>query len=127
MQPTSIYLKKCSYMYCESSSPHLSTRAVKYHLNFTSLPCILCVHIKQGECCSTISEIDFELQLMNVNLTLFAIIWGHAKPHFVGISVDMNRENTFIMIMAKERMVIFQHNQLLSSIFVGLLQLWYVK
>ena len=80
-------------MFLESGgSAHLSTRAVKYDLNFTSLPWILSVPLKQGECCHSISEIDFELQLMNVNFTLSAIIWGDAKTHFVGISVDMNRE-----------------------------------
>ena len=87
-----LFEKECSYTYFESGSAHLGTRAVKYDLNFTSLPWILCIHIKPGECCSTISEIDFELQLMNVNFTLSAIIWGDAKTHFVGISVDMNRE-----------------------------------
>ena len=66
-------------MYFETGSEHLSTRAVKYDLNFASLPWILCIHVKPGKCCSTISEIDFELQLMNVNFTLSAIIWGDAK------------------------------------------------
>ena len=93
-----LFKNECNYSFIESGGPaHLSTRAVKYDLNFTSLPWILNVPVKQGERCSTISDIDFKLQLMNVNLTLSAIIWGDAKTHFVGISVDMNRENTLIM------------------------------
>ena len=87
-----LFKKECSYTFLESGSAHLSTRSVKYNLNFTLIPWILSVPLKQGKCCSTISEIDFELQLMNVNFTLSAIIWGDAKAQFVGISVDMNRE-----------------------------------
>ena len=87
-----LFEEECKHANLESSSDHLGTRAVKYDLNFATLPLILCVHVKPGECCSTISDIDFELQLMNVNFTLSAIIWGDANTHFVGISVDMNRE-----------------------------------
>ena len=87
-----LFEKECSYPFIESGGPvHLSTRAVKYDLNFTSLPWILSIPLKQGKCCSKISDIDFELQLMNVKFTLSAIIWGDAKTNFVGISVDMNR------------------------------------
>ena len=63
---------------------------------------------------------------MNVNFTLSAIIWGDAKTHFVGISVDMNREkHIYYDRMASERMVILQHDKSLSSItaFGGPLQL----
>ena len=67
-------------------------------MNFASLPWILSVHVKPGKCFHTISDIDFELQLMNVNFTLSAIIWEDAKTRFIGISVDMKRENTFIMM-----------------------------
>ncbi len=96
MQSIGFYLKK-------NGSAHLSTRAVKYDLNFTSLPWILSVQVKQGKCCSKISDIDFELQLMNVNFILFAIIWGDAKTYFVGISVDMNKErHIYYDEMAKE-------------------------
>ena len=70
-----LFKKECSYPFIESSGPvHLSTRAVKYDLNFTSLRWILSVPLKQGERCSKISDIDFELQLMNVNFILSAII-----------------------------------------------------
>ncbi len=65
-------------------SAHLSTRAVKYDLNFTSLPWILRVPLKDGERVSKISDIDFELQLMNVNFILSAIIWGDGKTHLLG-------------------------------------------
>ncbi len=67
---------------------------------------------------------------MNVNFTLFAIIWGDVKTHFIGISVDMNREkHIYHDGMASEQMVILQQDQPLSSIsgFGGPLQLWYVK
>ncbi len=84
--------KECKHANLESGSAHLGTRAVKCDLNFVSLSWIFCVYIKPGECCSTISDIDFKLQLMSVNFTLSAIIWGDAKTHFVGISVDTNRE-----------------------------------
>ena len=88
-----LFEKEFSYSLIESGGlEHRSTRAVKYDLNFTSLPWILSVPLKQGECCHSISEINFELQLMNVNFILSAIIWGDGKTHFFGISVDMNRE-----------------------------------
>ncbi len=65
---------------------------------------------------------------MNVNFTLSAIIWGDAKTHFVGISVDMNREKKINYNgMVQERMVILQHDQSLASLWGGPLQLWYVK
>ncbi len=66
---------------------------IKYDLSFSSLPWILAVHLKPVEHCERISDIDLELQLMNVNFVLSAIIWGDGKTHFVGISVDLNREN----------------------------------
>ncbi len=87
-----LFEKECRYTNFETGSEHRSKRAIKYDLNFASLPWILCVGVKDGECCSTISEIDFELQLMNVNFTLSAIIWGDAKTHLFGNTVDMNRE-----------------------------------
>ncbi len=90
-------------MFVESGGPvHLSTRAVKYDLNFASLPWILSIHVKPGKRCSTISEIDFELQLMNVNFILSAIIWGDTKTHFVGISVDMNKGKQFIVMFENQ-------------------------
>ena len=62
---------------------------------------------------------------MNVNFTLSAIIWGDGKTHFAGISVDMNKErHIFYDGMAKERMVILQHDQSLSSFWGGPLQMW---
>ena len=111
--------KECSYPFIESSGPvHLSTRAVKYDLNFTSLPWILSVPLKDDQRVSEISGIDFELQLMNVNFILSAIIWGDGKTHFTGISVDMNKEkHIFYDGMAKERMVILRHDQ--SLIILG--------
>ena len=52
---------------------------------------------------------------MNVNFTLSAIIWGDAKTHFVGISVDMNREkHIYYDGMASEQMVILQYDKSLS-------------
>ncbi len=70
-----LFKKECSYMDIESGGlQHHCTRAVKYDLNFTSLPWILSVPLKDGERCSKISDIDFELQLMNVNFILSAII-----------------------------------------------------
>ena len=124
-----LFKKECSYPFIESGGPvHLSTRAVKYDLNFTSLPWILSVPVKQGKRCDSVSEIDFELQLMNVNFILSAIIWGDGKTHFAGISVDMNKErHIFYDGMAKQRMVILQHNQSLVSYWGRPLQLWYVK
>ena len=93
-----LFEKECSHMGIESGGPaHLSTRAVKYDLNFTSLPWILSVPVKQGKRCDSVSEIDFELQLMNVNFILSAIIWGDGKTHFAGISVDMNKERHIFM------------------------------
>ena len=87
-----LFKKECSYTFVESSGPvYLSTRAAKYDLNFTSLPWILSIPVKDSEHCHSISEIDFE-QLTNVNFILSDIIWGDAKTHFVGISVDMNKE-----------------------------------
>ena len=113
-----LFEKECNYSLIESGGlEHRSTRAVKYDLNFTSLPWILSVPVKQGEHCSKISDIDFELQLMNVNFTLSAIIWGDAKTHFVGISVDMNREkHIYHDGMASQQMVILHNNKSLSSI-----------
>ncbi len=107
-----LFEKECSYTYVETGSEHLSTRAVKYDLNFTSLPWILCVVAKPGKCCYTISEIHFKLQLMNVNFTLSDIIWGDAKTHFIVISVGMNREEHIHYDgMASHQMVILQHDQ----------------
>ncbi len=69
-----LFENECKHANLESGSAHLGTRAVKYDMNFASLPWILCDGVKPGECCSTISDIDFELQLMNVNFALSAII-----------------------------------------------------
>ena len=112
-----LFEKECNYLLIESGGlEHRSTRAVKYDLNFTSFPWILSVPLKQGERCHSISEIEFELQLMNVNFTLSAIIWGDGKTHFFGISVDMNKErHIFYDGMAKQRMFILQHDQSISS------------
>ena len=98
-------------------------------MNFSSLPWILGVGVKEGKICHTITAIDFELHIMNVKFTLSAIIWGDAKSHFVGISVDLNREkHIYYDGMAKTQMEILQHDQSLSSIGWGQpLQLWYVK
>ena len=80
-----LFKKECSYMFIESGGPaHLSTMAVKYDLNFTSLPWILSVPLKQGERCQGICDIGFELQLKNVNFILSAIIWGDAKNILLG-------------------------------------------
>ncbi len=96
----------------ESGSARIGTRAVKYDLNFASLPWIFCVHVKPGNHCSTITDIDFELQLMNVNFTLSAIIGRDATTHFTGISEDANREkHIYYDGTASEQMVILQHNQ----------------
>ncbi len=65
-----LFEKECKHTNLEIASAHLGTRAVKYDLNFASLPWILCVYVKPGEHCFTISDIDFKLQLMNVNFTL---------------------------------------------------------
>ena len=43
-------------------------RAIKYDLNFSSLPWILGVCIRPGKHCERISDLELELQLMNVNL-----------------------------------------------------------
>ena len=87
-----LYGKECSYSYLESGSKHLGTRAVKYDLNFSSLPWILSIGVKKGECCHRISDFDIELQLMNVKFTLSAIMWGDGKTHFVGMSVDVSKK-----------------------------------
>ena len=41
-----LFEKECSYLYLKSGSKHLGTRAVKYDLNFSSLPWILCIGVK---------------------------------------------------------------------------------
>ncbi len=105
-------------------------RTIKYDLNVLSLPWMLYVPIKPGKQCERLSDLELELQLMTVNFVLSAIIWGDGKSHFVGISIDLNRENhIFYDAMAPLRMVVYQHNKSLSSIaaFGGLLQLLYVK
>ena len=46
-----------------------------------------------------------------------SIIWGDGKTHFLGIFVDLNRENhLFNDGMVSLRMVIFKHNKSLPSI-----------
>ena len=76
--------------------------------------------------------LELASQLMNFKFVLSAIIWGDRETNFVGSSVDLNRENyIFDDGMASPQMVIFHHQESLSSLalatFGGLLQLWYVK
>ncbi len=85
-------------------------------MNFSSLPWILGVGVKEGKIFHAIFDINFELQLMNVKFTLSVIIWGDGKSHYVGISVDVNRKkHIYYDGMANRRMVILQHDQSLSS------------
>ncbi len=64
------------------NSPH-HARTIKYDLSFSSLPWMLTVHLKPGKHIERISDIDFELQLMNVNFVFSSIIWGDGKTNFV--------------------------------------------
>ena len=86
-------------------------------MSLSSLPWTLAVHLKPGEHCERISDLELELQVMNVHFVLTVIIWGDGNTHFVGFSVDLNRENhIFYDGMASTQMVIFQHNKSYSSI-----------
>ena len=77
-----LFEKECVHTNWGSSTTHIGTRAVKCDLNISSLPWILGAGVKKGERCLRISDIDFELQLMNVKFTLSAIILGRWKITF---------------------------------------------
>ena len=66
----------------EYTTTHHGKRAIKYDLNFSSLPWILGVHLKPGKHCARISDLELELQLVNV-IFYSLLSFGEMEKHIL--------------------------------------------
>ena len=67
-----IYKIQCS----AKNEPGYGKKNIKYDLNYTSLPWTLVVPMKTGEHCNQISDLEPEVQVINVKFVLAATIGG---------------------------------------------------
>ena len=66
------------------NQPHHGKRIISYNLKFMSHPWILLLPLKQVKHCNQISDLESELQVMNIKFVHAAIIRGDGT-HFVGV------------------------------------------